>query len=47
MYNIYIEEKRKKEQEDKIKDEEKIFKYKEKFRSKINKYNYNLRYFLT
>ena len=35
MYNIYIEEKRQKEKEDKIKEEHKILKYKEKLKSKI------------
>ena len=35
MYNIYIEEKKKKELEDKKREELKELKYKEKFQSKI------------
>ena len=35
MYNIYIEEKRKKEKEDQLKAEQQLFKYKQKFKSKI------------
>ena len=34
MYNLYVEEKRKKEIENKKKEELKIFKYKKKFESK-------------
>ncbi len=34
MYNIYVEEKKKKELEDKKKEELKVLKYKEKFESK-------------
>ena len=36
MYNIYVEEKKKKDVENKKKEEEKVLKYKEKFQSKIN-----------
>ena len=38
MYNIYVEEKRKKELENKQKEEQKILKYKERFQSKKNKF---------
>ena len=34
MYNIYAEEKKKRDLENKKKEEEKILKYKEKFQSK-------------
>ena len=36
MYNIYVEEKKQKELENKKKEELKILKYKEKFESKKN-----------
>ena len=39
MYNIYIEEKKKRDLENKKKEELKILKYKEKFQSKKNRIN--------
>ncbi len=39
MYNIYTEEKKKKELENKQKEELKKLKYKEKFQSKKSHYN--------
>ncbi len=38
MYNIYVEEKRKRDIENKQKEEQKILKYKERFQSKNNKF---------
>ncbi len=38
MYNIYIEEKKKRDVENQKKEEEKILKYKEKFQSKIKNF---------
>ena len=35
MYNIYIEEKRQKQKDDQLKAEQQLFKYKQKFKSKI------------
>jgi len=37
MYNIYVEEKKKRDLENKKKEQIKILKYKEKFQSKKNK----------
>ena len=39
MYNIYVEEKKKRDLENKKKEEQKILKYKEKFQSKKNRIN--------
>jgi len=39
MYNIYVEEKKKRDLENKKKEELKILKYKEKFQSKKNRIN--------
>ena len=40
MYNIYVEEKRKKQIQDREKKRNDFMKYREKFRSKFKPYNY-------
>ena len=40
MYNIYVEEKRKKELEDRKKNHDDFMRYREKFRSKYYEYYY-------
>ena len=44
MYNIYVEEKRKKDIESKQKEEQKILKYKERFQSKKINLSFSLFY---